>query len=605
MNLISNKNADKTFISNGFTNWPDAGTKNRGFDKHFKSESHKEARARLNTIPEVCGDIVDQMSTAINNERSANRQNLLKILSNVRFLAKQSLPLRGHGSGEDSNFTQLYILREEDNEGLKTWRTEKKINKYVHSTIQNEMMQIMALKILREIATNLQDSDFFTMMCDEATDVKNVYQLLVCLRWVDENLNAHDEFIGLKDMPSTDADSIVRELKDVLLRMRLKLEKCRGQCYDGCSTMPGAKSGVAVQIKNDESSALYTHCYAHSINLAVGDAMKSCPVLKDTVDNTFELTKLVRKSPKRDAKLRAIQGNTVSGEDDEYEEMLKNRTIKLFCHTRWTVRADRLKSIIENFDELQELWDWSLQNCSCSEMKGRIQGIKVHSLKFSYYFGIHLAHMVLAHTDNLNQTLQGTQMTAIDVQVTSRACVTTLQSLRSEDEFNLFWAKVKQFATVHNVDAPSLPRRRNAPIKHMLGKAPGEHPEKVEDDYRRKYYAVLDTVVSCIKERFEQPDYEIYSSLEQLLVKAAMAKSYDEEFVTVTTFYRDDITGDLLSVQLKTLPAVIRSSDELVNTFYDVRNLVKELKQPLKALISEVVKIIKLIIVMPATSAVQ
>ena len=139
----------------------------------------------------------------------------------------------------------------------------------------------------------------------------------------------------------------------------------------------------------------------------------------------------------------------------------------------------------------------------------------------------------------------------------------------------------------------------------MLGKAPGEHPEKVEDDYRRKYYAVLYTVVSCIKERFEQPDYEIYSSLEQLLVKAAMAKSYDEAFATVTTFYRDDINSDLLSVQLKTLPAVIRSSDELVNTFYDVRNLIKELKQPLKALISEVAKINNLIIVIPATNAVS
>ena len=333
--------------------------------------------------------------------------------------------------------------------------------------------------------------------------------------------------------------------------------------------------------------------------------MKSCSVLRETIDNTYELTKLVKKSPKRDAKLRAIQGNTVSGEHDEYEEMLKNPTIKLFCHTRWTVRADCLKSIIENIDELQELWDWSLQNSSCSEMKDRIQGLKTHSLKFSYCFGIYLAHMVLAHTDNQNQTLQGTQMTAVDAQVISRACVTILQSLRSEDEFNLFWAKVKQFATAHNVDAPSLYRRRNSPINHMLGKAPGEHPEKVEDDYRRKYYAVLDTVVSCIKERSEQPDYEIYSSLEQLLVKATMAKSYDEKFVTVTTFYRDDINSDLLSVQLKTLPAVIRSSDELVNTFYDVRNLVKELKQPLKALISEVVKIIKFIIVMPAANAVS
>lgn len=611
MNLISSKNADNAFISKGFTNWPDAGTNSRGFDKHFRSESHKEAHERLYTIPDACGDISAQLSTAFNNERSANRQNLLKILSNIRFLARQALPLRGHGSGEDSNFTQLYILREEDNEGLKTWRTEKKPDKYVHSTIQNEMMKLMALKILREIAENIRDADFYSMMCDEATDVKNVSELVVCLRWVDDNLDAHDEFIGLKNMPTTDADSIVRELKDVLLRMRLRMDKCRGQCYDGCSTMSGAKRGVAVQIKSEENRALYTHCYAHSINLAVGDTMKACPVLKDTIDNTYELTKLVKKSPKRDAKLHAIQGesNIKAGdnneEDDEYDDMLKNPTIKLFCHTRWTVRAECLKGVIKNFDELQELWNWSLENCSCSEMKTRIRGIKVHTVKFSYCFGIHLAQMILAHTDNLNQTLQGTQMTAIDAQVISRACVATLQSIRTENEFNLFWAKVKKFATEHNIDEPHLPRRRNAPIKYMLGRAAGEHPEKAEDDYRRKYYAALDTVITCIKERFEQNDYEMYATLEQLLVKAATGKSCEDECEKVVSFYRDDINSDLLKVHLKTLPAVIGVSDEVVNTFTDVRKLVQQLKKPLRCLISEVVKIVKLIIVMPATNAVS
>ena len=69
-------------------------------------------------------------------------------------------------------------------------------------------------------------------MCDEATDVKNFSELAVCLRWVDDELEAHDEFSGLKNMPNTDADSIVRELKDVLLQMHLKSNKCRGQCYD-------------------------------------------------------------------------------------------------------------------------------------------------------------------------------------------------------------------------------------------------------------------------------------------------------------------------------------------------------------------------------------
>ena len=87
--------------------------------------------------------------------------------------------MTGHGSGEDFNFAQLYIHRKEDNEGLKAWRTEKKINRYVHRTIQNEMMQIMALRVLQEVAENIQNVDFSSIMCDEATDVKNVSELAV------------------------------------------------------------------------------------------------------------------------------------------------------------------------------------------------------------------------------------------------------------------------------------------------------------------------------------------------------------------------------------------------------------------------------------------
>ena len=215
-------------------------------------------------------------------------------------------------------------------------------------------------------------------------------------------------------MPNTDADSIMRELKDILLQMHLKLNKCRGQCYDGCSTLSISKNGVAIQIKSEKERASYTHSYAHSINLAVGNTMKVCPVLKGAINNTYELTKLVKMSPKRDAKLHSIQvenNSSGSNEDGEFVDRLKNPTTKLFCHTRWTVRADCLNGVIRNFGELQKLWDWSLENCSCSEIKARIHGIIVYTLKFCYCL------LILSHTDNLSQTLQGTQMTAVNAQV--------------------------------------------------------------------------------------------------------------------------------------------------------------------------------------------
>ena len=69
-------------------------------------------------------------------------------------------------------------------------------------------------------------------MGDEVTNISNILQPVICLRWIDCDFVAHDEFIALKDMPCTNADSIVAELKDVSLRMNLKLNKCRGQCYD-------------------------------------------------------------------------------------------------------------------------------------------------------------------------------------------------------------------------------------------------------------------------------------------------------------------------------------------------------------------------------------
>ena len=52
-------------------------------------------------------------------------------------------------------------------------------------------------------------------------------------------------------------------------------------------------------------------------------------------------------------------------------------------------------------------------------------------------------------------------MTAVDAQVVSLTCATTLESIRSENEFNLFWKKVKQFAEKHKIDEPHLPRRKN------------------------------------------------------------------------------------------------------------------------------------------------
>ena len=71
----------------------------------------------------------------------------------------------------------------------------------------------MALGILREISCNIQEAKIYTIMTDETADVSNTEQLVICFRWVDDNLSIHEDFIGLHPMARTDADSIVQVLK--------------------------------------------------------------------------------------------------------------------------------------------------------------------------------------------------------------------------------------------------------------------------------------------------------------------------------------------------------------------------------------------------------
>ena len=90
---------------------------------------------------------------------------------------------------------------------------------------------------------------------------------------------------------------------------------------------------------------------------------------------------------------------------------------------------------------------------------------------------------------------------------------------------------------------------KNIPNRYMIVKAASEHLENVEEEYRRQYYAALDRVITCIKERFEEKDYEMYTTLEQLLIKATLGKSFEEELRKVIGFYHDDFHDDILRVQ--------------------------------------------------------
>ena len=182
-------------------------------------------------------------------------------------------------------------------------------------------------------------------MADECTDCSNQEQFTINIRWVDEELKEHENFFGLYQVDTIDAKSLFSSIKDVLLQMNVKLSHCRGQCYDGAANMSGARHGVATKILEEESRAVYTHCYAHSLNLAVSDTVKKSKICRDALDTAFEITRLIKFSPKRNVAFEKVR----SGQD---EETCSPVGIRAFCSTQWTVRGDSLESILLNYQAL-------------------------------------------------------------------------------------------------------------------------------------------------------------------------------------------------------------------------------------------------------------
>ena len=240
------------------------------------------------------------MSEQLTKLRAEERQYLKALMECIQFLARQGLPLRG-SDHIDGNVTQLLLLRSKDNPTIfkkLSSVTGANNRKFTHQDYQNELLNLMANEVLRTNLNAIKQSKFYSTMCDEYTDVANKEQLSFCLRWIDENLCAREDFLGYYELPNIKSDTIVAVIRDCLIRFELPIQNLRRQTYDGASNMMGKRSGVAQQILKDQPKALVTHCHGHSLSLAIKDANKLCSILNEVMESVGEIIVLIKFSPK-------------------------------------------------------------------------------------------------------------------------------------------------------------------------------------------------------------------------------------------------------------------------------------------------------------------
>ena len=93
------KKHKEAFISTGFENWKKA---KEHFKEHEQCQLHLEACLKLEMLKRT--SVATTLSNQLRLDQERRRKILLKLLSSIRYLARQEIPLRGHKGDEGNLF---------------------------------------------------------------------------------------------------------------------------------------------------------------------------------------------------------------------------------------------------------------------------------------------------------------------------------------------------------------------------------------------------------------------------------------------------------------------------------------------------------------------
>ena len=207
-----------------------------------------------------------------------------------------------------------------------------------------------------------------------------------------------------------------------------------------------------------------------------------------------------------------------------------------------------------------------------------------------------------AHTDNFSKSLQSPSLSASAGQHLADLTIKTLQSIRNEELFDAFYdvvlIKVKKYPIIAK---PASPRKRCAPAPYEVGIAAPTYPQTARDHYRMIYFEAIDHLIFSIKDRFDQPAFKVYVSLENLLLKAVKGEDTSKELEEFALKFTTDVDVNSLSAQLCTFRVLMKEIE--LHCFQDILTAVKMLQPHEQLLIHNVITVCKLIQVNPATSS--
>ena len=168
-------------------------------------------------------------------------------------------------------------------------------------------------------------TDFFSVLADEVSDCSNQEQLFLVIGFVDGSGEIREEFLGFLHCDlGLSGKALAETVLNGIANLTLDIQNCRGQGYDGASSVSGYINGLSAQILCINEKAIYTHCYSHRLNLVVA-ASCNIKIVRNVLDQIKELSFFFNYSEPRQKILDACIEN--------YAPNSSKKTLKPVCRT--------------------------------------------------------------------------------------------------------------------------------------------------------------------------------------------------------------------------------------------------------------------------------
>ena len=105
----------------------------------------------------------------------------------------------------------------------------------------------------------MKAAHYYGIILDSTIDIAYVDQLLVCIRYVDEEFKVQERFILFTEVKKSDSQYLFDTLTRILEELGLDVRLIRSQSYNEAANMSGHKSGLQTRVKevNPNACSIY------------------------------------------------------------------------------------------------------------------------------------------------------------------------------------------------------------------------------------------------------------------------------------------------------------------------------------------------------------